>query len=134
MTVERTIQAMLTEARIRIQRLSPTEAQAALRAGAVLIDIRPQHNRETEGGIPGAVPVDRTVLEWRLDPSSAARLPIASYDVQVVVFCNEGFASSLAAATLVDLGISRAGDLIGGYRAWRAAGLPTSAGLGALVG
>jgi rhodanese-related sulfurtransferase len=111
-------------ARAGLVRLDPAEALAAQSAGAVLVDIRPQHNRETEGELPGAVVIDRNVLEWRLDPASDARLPIAAYDLHVVLVCNEGYASSLAAADLQELGISRATDLIGGYRAWRAAGFP----------
>jgi rhodanese-related sulfurtransferase len=77
-----------------------------------------------EGGLPGAVVIDRNVLDWRLDPASDARLPIAGYDLHVIVVCNEGYASSLAAAALQNLGIQRATDLVGGYRAWRTAGLP----------
>jgi rhodanese-related sulfurtransferase len=115
---------VLADARARLVRLDPAEALAAQSAGAVLVDIRPQLDRETEGELPGAVVIDRNVLEWRLDPASDARLPIASYDLHVVLVCNEGYASSLAAADLQDLGISRATDLAGGYRAWRAAGLP----------
>jgi rhodanese-related sulfurtransferase len=97
-----------------------------VRAGAVLVDIRPQINRDFEGGLPGAAVIDRNVLDWRLDPASDARLPIAGYDLHVIVVCNEGYASSLAAAALQNLGIQRATDLVGGYRAWRAAGLPTT--------
>jgi rhodanese-related sulfurtransferase len=120
----RTIDEMLAEARARLVRLDPHQAATAQAAGAVLVDIRPEPNRQTEGLLPGSLLIDRTVLEWRLDPASDARLPIASYDLHVVVVCNEGYASSLAAAALQDLGISRATDLAGGYRAWRAAGLP----------
>jgi rhodanese-related sulfurtransferase len=120
----RTIDEMLAEARARLVRLDPHQAATAQATGAVLVDIRPEPNRQTEGLLPGSLLIDRTVLEWRLDPASDARLPIASYDLHVVVVCNEGYASSLAAAALLDLGISRATDLAGGYRAWRAAGLP----------
>jgi rhodanese-related sulfurtransferase len=91
----------------------------------VLVDIRPQANRDAEGELPGAVVTERIVLEWRLDPANDACLPIASYDLRVIVVCNEGYSSGLAAATLQDLGIHDATDLDGGYRAWRAAGLPT---------
>ena len=92
----------------------------------MLVDIRPIAQRSAEGEIPGALIVDRNVLEWRLDPASSARLPEADdYDRQIVIVCAEGYASSLAAATLQDLGLHRATDLIGGYRAWRVAGLPT---------
>jgi rhodanese-related sulfurtransferase len=108
-----------------LTRLTAEEAHEAQQAGAVLIDIRPQLNRETEGTLPGAVVIERNVLEWRLDPASDARLPIADYDLPAIVVCNEGYTSSLAADSLQTLGLSRATDLIGGYRAWRAAGLPT---------
>lgn len=120
----RTIDELLTQARATLQRLSPAEAAAAQRNGAVLIDIRPEIDRRTEGLLPGAVVVDRNVLEWRLDPRSDARLPIADYDLHAIVVCNEGYASSLAAAALQQLGLHRATDLDGGFRAWRAAGLP----------
>ncbi len=116
------IEQVLSAARSRLQRLSPDEAA---RTGAVLVDIRPESQRAIEGSIPGALVVERNVLEWRFDPASSARLPIAAdSDRQVIVFCSEGYASSLAAAALQDLGLSRATDLIGGFHAWRAAGLP----------
>ncbi len=121
----RSIDEVLADARTRLTRLSAAEARGAQQAGAVLIDIRPQLNRETEGTLPGAVVIERNVLEWRLDPASDARLPIADYELPAIVVCNEGYTSSLAADALQTLGISRATDLIGGYRAWRAAGLPT---------
>jgi len=121
----RSIDQLLIEARSRLARLTPLEAHVAQRDGAVLVDIRPEANRVAEGRLPDAVVIERTVLEWRLDPACAARLPIASYDLHVVIVCNEGYSSSLAAATLQDLGMSRATDLDGGYRAWKAAGLPT---------
>ena len=92
----------------------------------MLVDIRPQAQRLAEGEIPGAMIVERNVLEWRFDPASSARLPIASYDLQVIVFCSEGYTSSLAAAALQDLGVWRATDLAGGFRAWQAAGLPVT--------
>jgi len=123
--LHRSIDELLSEARGRLERLSAHEAYQAQQAGAVLIDIRPQASREAEGWLPGAVVVDRTVLEWRLDPASDSRLPFASHDLHVVLVCNEGYSSSLAAATLLDLGIHHATDLDGGYRAWKAAGLPT---------
>jgi rhodanese-related sulfurtransferase len=120
----RSIDDLLEEARARLVRLDPTEALEAQRQGALLVDIRPAENRAREGALPGAVVVERTVLEWRLDPACEARLPVASYDRKVVVVCNEGYSSSLAAATLRDLGVD-ATDLVGGFRAWAAAGLPT---------
>ena len=128
MSRARSIDELLADARRGLDRLSPQEAFVAQQRGAVLVDIRPQASRELEGEIPGAVPIERTVLEWRLDPASDTRLPIASYDAQVVVVCNEGYSSSLAAAVLQELGIRRATDLVGGFRAWKDANLPTSRG------
>lgn len=123
----RTIDELLAAARAGLERLEPAEAHEAVAAGAVLVDIRPAVNRRTEGALPGAIVVDRNVLEWRLDPASDAALPMASYDLQVVLVCNEGYASSLAAATLRELGVHRATDVVGGFRAWQAAGLPVDA-------
>ena len=124
-----TIDEILAAARSRLTRLSPGQAQQAVAHGAVLVDIRPAAQRLAEGEIPGAMIVERNVLEWRFDPASTARLPDASYDLYVIVFCSEGYTSSLAAASLQDLGVWRAADLDGGFRAWRAAGLPVTAGL-----
>jgi len=119
-----TIDEMLAEARGRLARLTPAQAAAAQREGALLVDIRPEAERRAEGTLPGALVIERNVLEWRFDPSSSAHLPEASYEAQVVVVCNEGYTSSLAAAVLQELGIFRATDLIGGFRAWKLAGLP----------
>lgn len=124
----RSIDNMLAAARARLDRLTPREAYESVRHGAVLVDIRPESNRRIEGEILGALVIERNVLEWRLDPTSDTRLPIAAYDLAVVVFCNEGYTSSLAAAALQDLGIRRATDVIGGFRAWRSAGLPVTTG------
>ena len=124
---QRGIGEILERARSGLDRLEPSEAYEAVRAGAVLVDIRPAVNRETEGSVPGALVIDRNVLEWRLDPTSEARIPAAAYDLHVVLMCNEGYASSLAAAALQDVGLHRATDLVGGFRGWRAAGLPTTA-------
>jgi len=122
----RSIAEILADARSRLHRLSPEQAATAVRSGgAVLVDIRPQRDREEEGELPGGIVVERNVLEWRFDPAGDARLGVASYDLQVIVVCNEGYTSSLAAATLHELGVWRATDIVGGYRAWRAAGLPT---------
>lgn len=118
------IDELLVQARTRLDRLDPVAAWRAQRSGAVIVDIRPEANRRAEGEVPGAVPIERTVLEWRLDPASDARLPWASYDVPVVIMCNEGYSSSLAAVVLQDLGLRRATDLAGGFRAWVDAGLP----------
>lgn len=124
----RSIEQVLAQARGRLARLDPDAALGAQRRGALLVDIRPEANRRAEGEIPGSLILERIVLEWRLDPASDARLSHASYQLRVVVVCNEGFASSLAAAALLDLGVTRATDLIGGYRAWRACGLPIVTG------
>jgi rhodanese-related sulfurtransferase len=122
------IDGMLASARAGLVRLSPAEADAERRAGAMVVDIRPAANRVAEGEIPGAVVVERIVLEWRLDPGSEWRLPGVEADTMVIVVCNEGYSSSLAASDLRRLGVRRATDLIGGYRAWQAAGLPTVPG------
>jgi rhodanese-related sulfurtransferase len=122
----RTIDDVLAGARARLARLSPSQARAAVGAGAVLVDIRPASQRAAEGEIPGAMIVERNVLEWRFDPASSARLPLAGYDLHVIVFCSEGYTSSLAAAALQDLGLHRATDLAGGFRAWQASGLPVT--------
>jgi rhodanese-related sulfurtransferase len=121
-----TIDDLLAEARANLVRLTPEEALEAQGEGAVLVDTRPEADRRAEGAIPGAVVIERTVLEWRLDPACEACLPLASYDLHVVVVCNEGYSSSLAAATLQQLGVHRATDLVGGFRAWKVAGLPVS--------
>lgn len=120
----RTIDQVLADARARLDRLSPQQAQRAVSAGAVLVDIRPAAQRSAEGEIPGALIVERNVLEWRFDPASAARVPQASYDAHIIVVCSEGYTSSLAAAALHELGVRHATDLDGGFVAWQAAGLP----------
>jgi rhodanese-related sulfurtransferase len=114
-----TIQEVLVKARGRLSRLTPAQARILRGAGAVVVDIRPAAQRAVEGELPGALIVERNVLEWRFDPSSDARLEIASYDLLVIVLCQEGYTSSLAAASLQDLGIYRATDVIGGWAAWR---------------
>jgi rhodanese-related sulfurtransferase len=120
-----TVDELLAVARARIRRLDPLETAAACRRGAVLIDIRPTVQRRWEGDVPGAVVIERNVLEWRLDPASAHRLAeIAAPGREIVVMCSEGYASSLVAATLVDLGYAGAADLAGGFQAWLKAGLP----------
>ena len=116
----RTIDEVLAEARTHLHRVTPAEADAARSDGAVIVDIRPAAQREAEGELPFAVVIERNVLEWRLDPASDASLPIASHDLPVIVLCQEGYTSSLAAAALQELGIHRATDVIGGYAAWRA--------------
>jgi rhodanese-related sulfurtransferase len=121
------INDLLDAARARLNRVGPAAVDAAVRAGAILIDIRPAAQRAEYGEIPGALVIERNVLEWRLDPRSDARLPFADrFDLEVIITCQEGYTSSLAAAALQDLGLHRATDLDGGYAAWRAAGLPTT--------
>ncbi|GIF71923.1 hypothetical protein Asi02nite_14410 [Asanoa siamensis] len=123
--MSRSIDEILEAARERLIRLDPEPAHLAAREGAVLIDTRPVGQREATGTIPGALIIDRNVLEWRLDPRCDARLPIAeSYDTHYILFCQQGYSSSLAAASLQDLGLHRATDMSGGFVAWRAAGLP----------
>ena len=116
---------LLADARSRLTRVHPLEAAERMAAGAVLVDIRPAAQRAAEGHVPGALVVERNVLEWRFDPASDARLPLATgYDLDVLVLCSEGYTSSLAADALRSLGLHRATDVIGGYWAWVAAGLP----------
>ena len=123
----RTIDDLLAEARSRIVRVTPHEAAARMAGGALLVDIRPAAQRAREGEVPGSLIVERNVLEWRFDPASDARLPQATdYDVDVIVLCSEGYTSSLAADALRSLGLHRATDVIGGFLAWAAAGLPTT--------
>jgi len=124
----RTIDEILTAARARLLRLTPQQAFREVSGGGVLIDIRPAAQRAEQGEIPGSVVIERNHLEWRLDPCSDARLAwVTGYDHRIVIFCVDGYTSSLAAAALLDLGLHRATDVIGGYRAWTAAGLPSAA-------
>ncbi|MDQ1431369.1 MAG: hypothetical protein QOF40_1971 [Actinomycetota bacterium] len=121
----RSVDDLLRAARARLRRVTPPEAAAAVARGSLLVDTRPLEQRQSEGEIPGALVIERNHLEWRLDPASDARIPEAvGYDVEVIVVCSEGYSSSLAAASLQDLGLHRATDLDGGFQAWRAAGLP----------
>jgi rhodanese-related sulfurtransferase len=125
----RSIDEVLEQARLRLHRLDPAAAQSAMRDGAILVDTRPQAQRQAQGSVPGALLVERNVLEWRFDPRSAARLPEATgYDVRLIVMCSEGYSSSLAAASLQDLGLRNVTDLAGGFLAWAKAGLPVQAG------
>lgn len=121
------VDEVLSRARALLARVSPAEV-ASLPADHLLVDIRPLHNRLAEGEIPGAVPIERIVLEWRLDPHGSHRLDGFTEETTVVVFCNEGYASSLAARDLRDVGLPKATDLVGGFRAYRDAGLPTQEG------
>jgi rhodanese-related sulfurtransferase len=112
---------LLERARRRIHRVGPRELQGIVAEGGLVVDIRPDAQRREEGLLPGALIVERNVLEWRFDPNGTHRLPEASgVDQPVVLVCSEGYASSLAAASLTDLGYTRASDLIGGYKAWHA--------------
>ncbi|GAA2079460.1 rhodanese-like domain-containing protein [Actinomadura alba] len=120
-----TIDELLAAARARLRRLQPAEAAAASSDGAWLVDTRPQFQRRAGGEIPGAILIERNHLEWRLDPASASRIPEATdHGVRWIVVCEEGYSSSLAAAALQDLGLRNATDLIGGFLAWKSAGLP----------
>ena len=113
-------------ARARIDRLTPGEARAAMEHGAVILDTRTYEQRRADGVIPGATVMNRNIVEWRVDPTSGWEDPaVVARTGPVIVMCDEGFASSLAAATLVDLGVEDAADMIGGYQAWKEAGLPT---------
>lgn len=123
------IDELLEHARARIDRLTPEQSRAAADRGAVIVDTRPFEQRTADGVIPGAIVMSRNVLEWRVDPTSGwddAR--VTGRTGPVIVMCQEGYASSLAAATLRDIGIDDAADMIGGFEAWKAAGLPVEAG------
>jgi rhodanese-related sulfurtransferase len=127
MTTVGGLDALLERARAGSRRLDPHETWAAVTAGALLVDTRTDRQRARQGELPGAIVIDRTVLEWRLDPQSPHRIPEATGpDVQVVVVCRQGYSSSLAAAGLRAIGLHRATDLAGGVEAWLAAGLPTT--------
>jgi rhodanese-related sulfurtransferase len=118
------IERFLAQAREELVRTSPADAAAAAQRGALLVDIRPEVNRREEGEIEGAEIIERIHLEWRLDPVGSHRIGGFDANSEVIVFCNEGYASSLAARDLHRIGLPNATDLIGGYRAWRDAGLP----------
>ena len=121
-----TVDELLERARRELVRVEPEEAAAELAKGALLVDTRPSDQRTKDGDIPGATVIDRNVLEWRLDPASPSRIAAAvGHDTRVILICNDGYSSSLAAATLQELGLVNATDVIGGFQAWRTAGLPT---------
>ena len=122
------VDALLARARTRLDRLSPQEAHEQQQQGALVVDIRPHAQRVEEGEVPGALVIERNVLEWRLDPTSDAHVPEADPDLRVLILCSEGYTSSLAAAALQDVGVPRATDVAGGFTAWRDAGLPTAPG------
>jgi rhodanese-related sulfurtransferase len=122
----RTIDELLAEARARIERYEPAEALAAMRAGAAILDTRDADSRRRDGVVPGSLHIPRTVLEWRVDPTSPWRNTHLDVTTQtVIVLCDHGYSSSLAAAMLADLGVPRVGDVVGGFAAWVDAGLPT---------
>lgn len=126
LTTRYTINDLLTDARRHLVRLTPAQALAAQQAGALIIDTRTPTDRDNEGVIPGSAHMARTVLEWRCDPASGHQdRHLTDFEQQIIVVCNEGYSSSLAAANLQRLGFRHATDLIGGYRRWRAEGLPT---------
>jgi rhodanese-related sulfurtransferase len=123
--VPKTIDDLLAEARTRLDRVSADQAHIEQQAGALLIDTRTYEQRREAGAIPGAIVLDRTVFEWRLDPASASHIPeIRDHDARIIVLCRQGYSSSLAAATLQELGLHRATDVVGGFEAWAEAGLP----------
>jgi rhodanese-related sulfurtransferase len=127
----RTVAELLDDARARLLRLSPEQALAAQTAGAILVDVRGDDQIREHGSIPGAIRIERNVLEWRADPSCpASDSRIADLDAVLVIVCQQGYQSSLAAANLQELGFGRATDLDGGFEAWRAAGLPIGNDLG----
>jgi len=122
------IDEFLADARAELDRVDPQQAYELQQAGALIVDIRPAADRAAYGEIPDSVVVERIVLEWRLDPASEHKLPEITADRPVVIVCNEGYSSSLAARDVKRLGLRHATDLIGGFHAWRAAGLPIVAG------
>ena len=118
---QHSIAKILAEARQSLLRVTPEQLSGELENGTLIIDIRPVEQRQRDGELPGAIVIDRNVLEWRLDPSSEHRLPqVTGYDIRIVIVCNEGYSSSLAAAVLQKLGLHQAVDMIGGYQAWLA--------------
>jgi rhodanese-related sulfurtransferase len=121
----RGVDQVLEAARARLVRLDPQQAARAQEEGALLVDTRYEAQRKSDGMIPCAISIERNHLEWRLDPTSQHRIAeVQGYDQQIIVVCNEGYSSSLAAASLQDLGLHRATDVAGGFQAWAAAGLP----------
>jgi rhodanese-related sulfurtransferase len=115
------IAKILAEARQSLLRVTPEQLSSERESGTLIVDIRPVEQRQRDGDLPGAIVIDRNVLEWRLDPSSEHRIPqVTGYDIRIVVVCNEGYSSSLAAAVLQKLGLHQAVDMIGGFQAWLA--------------
>ena len=121
MPAHRSIDEILEAARARLDRVAPQHLADEMALGALVVDTRPIEQRDRDGELPGAVVINRNVLEWRLDPASDHRIPqVTGYDQRIVIVCNEGYSSSLAAATLRDIGLHRATDLIDGYQGWLA--------------
>ena len=115
------IDEILAAARARLERIEPAQLARAVADGAMVVDIRPHEQRSRDGGLPGALVIDRNTLEWRLDPSCAHHIAdITGWEMWIVIVCNEGYSSSLAAAMLQDLGLHQATDLVGGFQAWQA--------------
>jgi rhodanese-related sulfurtransferase len=114
-----TIDEVLERARARLERVAPSNLEGEMAAGALVVDVRTSEQRGRDGELPGAVPIDLTVLEWRLAPSSRHRELEIPPDGKVILVCSQGFSSSLAAARLQDLGLTRATDLVGGFTAWK---------------
>ena len=115
----RSIDEILAAARARLDRVEPEALEGERTAGAVIVDIRPVEQRTRDGDLPGAIVIDRNVLEWRLDPACEHHVAeVAAYDARIVIVCNEGYQSSLAAALLRDVGLHRSTDLVGGFQAW----------------
>ena len=122
----RSINEVLAAARARLNRIEPTELESELARGAIIVDTRPVEQRQRDGELPGALVINRNVLEWRLDPASEHHIPeVTDHRVRIVIVCNEGFQSSLTAAALQDLGLHRATDLIGGFQGWLALRQPS---------
>ena len=131
----RALDELLADALRRIVRYTPAEAQTAMQSGAVLIDIRSDSDRERDGVVPGSIHIPRTVFEWRIDLESPWRNPhLGDLDQEIILLCDHGYSTILAADTLVELGFTRAGDVIGGYADWREAGLPTTTAAAAAPG
>lgn len=123
------IDAMLEKARTGLSRVAPADVAGAVAQGALVVDTRTDGQRRHQGTLPFGVVIDRTVLEWRLDPASPDRIPEATgYDLEIILVCRQGYSSSLAAASLRSLGLWRATDMIGGVGGWLAAGLPVTNG------
>ena len=126
---DRHVRRLLEIARERLVRVTPGQALRAQQQGAFLVDTRPEYQRRADGDIPGAIVIERNHLEWRLDPCSPSRIPEATaHDVRWIVVCDEGFSSSLAAASLQMAGLVNATDMVGGFQQWRADGCPVTRG------